>query len=112
MGRNDAKPMTCKECKTPNPIGSKFCRECGLKMPLPEGTLAAEEAERVEAERKAETSARLLGEAFTLSERNQLPEAIARAEEAAAVTPTSTTAFSLLASLYERNEQPANGAQP
>jgi len=95
--------MTCKECKTTNPIGSKFCHECGAKLPVPESALAVEEAERAQAERKAEATARLLGDAFALSEQNKVAEAIALAEEAAQIAPDSTAAYSLLASLYERS---------
>lgn len=95
--------MICPDCKTRNPIGNKFCRECGRKF---EGdSLAAEEAARAEAERREERVAVLLAEALALSEQDRPDEALPLAEEAAALLPASTSAQALLASLYERAEQ-------
>ena len=52
--------MNCPNCKARNPIGNKFCRECGQKIPLEENPLAAEEAQQAEAERSRERAAELL----------------------------------------------------
>jgi len=94
--------MNCPNCKARNPIGNKFCRECGQKMPLEENLLAAEEAQQVEAERNRERAAKLLTEAFALSQQGKPAEALPRAEEAAALLPESTSALTLSATLYER----------
>lgn len=97
--------MICPNCKARNPIGNKFCRECGEKLVLPEGSLAAEEAARVSAERDAEKYAAILVEAHALSDARKFDEAIVLGEEAALILPKSTSAYSLLATLYERTEQ-------
>lgn len=94
--------MNCPHCKARNPIGNKFCRECGQKLPLDENPLAAEEAERVEAERSRERSAALLTEAFALSQQGKPAEALPLATEAAELLPESTSALTLCATLYER----------
>ncbi len=97
--------MICPKCKTRNPIGNKFCRECGEPLVLPEGSLAAEEAARVEAEREAEKVAALLAQSHALADARKFDEAIPLAIEAAQILPNSTSAHSLLATLYERTEQ-------
>lgn len=94
--------MNCPNCKARNPIGNKFCRECGQKMPLEENVLAAEEAQQVEAERNRERAAKLLTDAFSLSQRDKAAEALPLAVEAADLLPESTSALTLTATLYER----------
>lgn len=94
--------MNCSNCKTRNPIGSNFCRNCGGSLTAPTGSLAEEEARRVEEERTREQVAELLTRAFGLSERNQVADAIPLAEEASRLLPTSTAAHALCATLYER----------
>ena len=97
--------MICPNCKTRNPIGNKFCRQCGAPLVLPEGSLAAEEAARVEAERQTEKVAELMAQSHVLADARKFDEAIPLAEEAAQISPKSTSAHSLLATLYERTEQ-------
>lgn len=97
--------MICPPCRTRNPIGNKFCRECGSKLDVPGDVLQAEEHARVEAERKRERVAILVAEAWALSEQDKPAEALARAEEAASLQPDSTSTQALLAALYERLEQ-------
>jgi tetratricopeptide (TPR) repeat protein len=99
------KTMICTECKTSNPVGNKFCRECGVKL-SPVSPLAAEEAAAIEAERKQERVAELLAGAFALSDENRPDEALPLAQEAADLLPESSSALVLLASLYERTDQP------
>lgn len=69
------------------------------------GVLAAEEKARIETERMQERVARLLTAAFALTEQKKYIEALPIAEEAARLLPASTTAHSLLATLYEHTEQ-------
>jgi len=94
--------MLCPNCKTRNPIGFKFCHECGAPMAAPVGELAVEEALQAETERRHQHAAALLAGALELREQRQYPEAIPLAEEASEIMPDSASAFTLLASLYER----------
>lgn len=94
--------MICPNCKTRNPVGNKFCRECGSTLAPSENVLQAEEAARVEAERTQERVAELLLKAAALRDARKYDEAIEPAREATQLLPTSTSAFSLLATLYER----------
>ena len=94
--------MNCPGCRARNPIGNKFCRECGQKIPLEENTLAQEEALKAEAERARERVAQLLTRAFTLSQQGKPAEALPLAEEAAELLPGSTSALTLCSTLYER----------
>jgi ribosomal protein L40E len=98
--------MICLKCKTRNPIGNKFCKECGASLPLEASPLALEEASRVEQERKQEQVAGLLTQAFGLSEANEVEKALPMVQEAIALLPNSTAAHSLLATLYERLDEP------
>ncbi len=97
--------MTCKECDQRNPIGNKFCRECGAKIVIPEGSLAAEEAARAETERRAERGAILLSDAHMLAEQGKLVAAVPVAEEAVATLPFSVSALTLLVTLYEHTDR-------
>jgi tetratricopeptide (TPR) repeat protein len=97
--------MICPACKTRNPVGSKFCRECGAKLPLPDSPLYQEEAAKAEVERQQERAAELLAKAFTAREAGKIDDAIVWAKEAAELLPASTSAFALLAALYERTGQ-------
>lgn len=96
--------MICPECKNRNPIGNKFCRECGAKL-SPATALDAEEAAKVSAERTDERVADLLARAFALAEQKRPNEALPLAQEAAELLPGATSAHALLASLYEQTEQ-------
>jgi hypothetical protein len=103
--------MICTKCKTRNPIGNKFCKECGTALPLEANPLVLEEANRVEQERKQEQVATLLTQAFALSEANQVEKALPLVQEAIALIPQSTAAHSLLATLYERLDEPEKAIQ-
>jgi tetratricopeptide (TPR) repeat protein len=94
--------MTCTQCKSRNPIGNKFCRECGVALALPEGSLEAEEAARIEAERRQEQVASLLTDAFSKREKKAYAEALPLAEEAVQLMPDSTSAQAMLSTIYER----------
>ena len=98
--------MICNKCKTRNPIGNKFCKECGVALPLDANPLVLEEANRVEQERKQEQVAALLTQGFALSEANQVEKALPLVQEAIALMPHSTAAYSLLATVYERLDEP------
>ena len=97
--------MNCPNCKARNPIGNKFCRECGQKIPLEENPLAAEEAQQAEAERGRERAAELLSRAFSLAQHGKPIEALPLAQEAVELLPESTSALTLCATLHERLRQ-------
>ncbi|MBC8101717.1 MAG: hypothetical protein H7Z41_03925 [Cytophagales bacterium] len=94
--------MLCVQCKNRNPVGNKFCRECGTSLAAPLNVLAVEEAARAERERAQEQAARLLTDAHLFADQNKLEHALLLAQEAAERMPHSTSAFSLLAALQER----------
>lgn len=94
--------MNCPGCRARNPIGNKFCRECGQKIPLEENTLVREEAQQAELERARERAAQLLTKAFALSQHGKPAEALPLAEEATELLPSSTSALTLCSTLYER----------
>ena len=94
--------MNCPGCRARNPIGNKFCRECGQKIPLEENVLVQEEAQQAEVERARERVAQLLTKAFTLSQQGKPGDALPLAEEAVELLPTSTSALTLCSTLYER----------
>jgi tetratricopeptide (TPR) repeat protein len=94
--------MTCTQCKSRNPVGNKFCRECGAALTLLEGSLEAEEAARIEAERRQEQVASLLADAFRKSEQREYAAALPLVEEAVTLMPDSTSAQAMLSTVYER----------
>ncbi|MBC8143679.1 MAG: hypothetical protein H7Y38_19795, partial [Armatimonadetes bacterium] len=97
--------MTCTDCQTRNPVGNKFCRECGANIVLPEGSVAAAEVARAESERAAERAAILLSDAHLLADQGKYIGAIPVAEEAILAVPFSASAHSFLVTLYEHTAQ-------
>jgi len=92
----------CNRCGVESPEGARFCVACG-------GTLQEEAAPapppRPEAGPSPEDLAaadRLLTEAFALSDQGRLTEAVRVAQQVLSHNPNSTTAHSLLGTLYER----------
>lgn len=89
--------IRCSRCGTESPERSRFCRACGEALvgrgtgAGPSGGLSAEERAR-----------RLLEEAFRLSEEGRVLAAIQTCQQAIAINPGSTSAHSLLGTLYER----------
>lgn len=97
--------MTCSDCQTRNPVGNKFCRECGANIVLPEGSAAAVEVARAETERAAERAAILLSDAHLLAGQGKYIGAIPVAEQAILTVPFSASAHSFLVTLYEHTAQ-------
>ncbi len=89
--------MRCPKCGKENPTEARFCRSCGERLaaegpePFAPRILTPEERSR-----------RLLEEAFRLSEEGRLQSAIHSCQQAISLNPTSTSAHSLLGTLYER----------
>src|SRR5262249_43521885 len=98
-------PQTCTKCHIRNPVGNKFCRECGEQLPISDNPLLLEEVERAQRERTQERVAGLLASAFRKSEAREFDDALKLAEEAAELMPDSTSAYALLSTLYERTRQ-------
>jgi len=88
--------VRCPKCGTDSPDRSRFCRSCGEALVgrgagvAPQGLTAEERARR------------LLEEAFRLSEEGRVLAAIQTCQQAVAINPNSTSAHSLLGTLYER----------
>lgn len=89
--------MRCPKCGRESPEQARFCRSCGERL-APEGGDAL--APRVLT--PDERSRRLLEDAFRLSEEGRVQQAIQVCQQAIALNPTSTSAHSLLGTLYER----------
>ena len=87
--------MQCPKCGNENPDQARFCRGCGERL-IAEGAFAP----RILT--PDERSRRLLEDAFRLAEEGRLQSAIQACQQAIAMNPTSTSAHSLLGTLYER----------
>ncbi|NIM05824.1 MAG: tetratricopeptide repeat protein [Armatimonadetes bacterium] len=91
----------CAGCGAESPEGARFCASCGRNLeeqqPRPEPALGFAPAKEDLA-----TADRILTEAFAHSEQGRLTEAVRLAEQALTYNPNSTTAHSLLGTLYER----------
>lgn len=87
----------CTKCGKDSPDQARFCRGCGA--PLTKGAPAATAAAGVAPEERAR---RLLEDAFRLSEEGRVLAAIEVCKQAVSLNPRSTSAHSLLGTLYER----------
>jgi tetratricopeptide (TPR) repeat protein len=90
--------VRCAKCGTESPDDARFCRACGNTLVGGEGD-QGETPTRLTPEERAR---RLLEQAFRLSEEGRVLAAIEACQEAAALNPSSTSAHSLLGTLYER----------
>ena len=87
----------CPKCGQDSPDQARFCRVCGNRLS------GAREAEAPDATLTSEQRAqRLLEEAFRLSEQGRVLAAIQTCQQALSLTPNSTSAHSLLGTLYQR----------
>jgi len=87
----------CTKCGKESPDEARFCRACGA--PLTKEAPAATPAAGVTPEERAR---RLLEDAFRLSEEGRVLAAIEACKQAVSLNPRSTSAHSLLGTLYER----------
>jgi Tfp pilus assembly protein PilF len=90
--------VRCPNCGAEGPDQARFCRACGVGIPGDGGSQAYTSA-KLTAEERAR---RLLEEAFRLSEQGTYQSAAQACQQAIALNPMSTSAHSLLATLYER----------
>jgi len=89
--------VQCPKCGNDNPDQARFCRSCGERL-IAEGEGAF--APRVLT--PEERSRRLLEDGFRLAEEGRLQSAIQACQQAIALNPASSSAHSLLGTLYER----------
>jgi tetratricopeptide (TPR) repeat protein len=90
--------VRCSKCGRESPDGARFCRACGERL----GALEPSETVAPTPATPEDRGRRLLEEAFRLSEAGRLQQAIQACQRAIAITPTSTSAHSLLGTLFER----------
>lgn len=91
----------CTHCGSDSPEGSRFCISCGQAI---NGKSPQSATRRGAAPSSADLARadRLLTEAFGLSDEGRLTDAVRVALQAVTINPDSTTAHSLLGTLYER----------
>ncbi len=96
--------MYCTECGTKNSVDSKYCRECGTKINDGYRTmmLSLDDLRAIDNEKNQERLAKLLDMAFWHNEAGNADAAVLACEAALAIHPHSTTAHSLLGTLYEK----------
>ena len=96
--------MHCHDCNTANTVDSKYCKECGAKINEGYRTmmLSVQDLPLGQDEATLERLTRLLDMAFWHNEAGNIAAAVTASEAALAINPNSTTAHSLLGSLYEK----------
>jgi len=90
----------CERCGAESPEGAQYCMSCGQAMPeTPRVTAAAGPQPAPE---ELSIADHQLTEAFALSDQGRLTDAVKVAQQVLRLNPGSTTAHSLLGTLYER----------
>jgi len=99
----------CHDCNTANTVDSKYCKECGAKINDGYRTmmLSVQDLPLGQSEETLDRLTRLLDMAFWHNEAGNVAAAITASEAALAINPNSTTAHSLLGSLYEKKGEDA-----
>lgn len=105
--------MYCHDCGTGNTVDSKYCKECGGKINDGYRTmmLSVQDLPLGQSEETLDRLTRLLDMAFWHNEAGNIEAAITASEAALAINPNSTTAHSLLGSLYEKKGEDARAIQ-
>jgi tetratricopeptide (TPR) repeat protein len=88
----------CPACGAESPSQARFCRSCGTRLGA-EAQPTSSPSRAVAPEQRAQ---RLLEEAFRQAEQGRTLAAIQTCQQAIAINPNSTSAHSLLGTLYER----------
>ena len=96
--------MYCHDCGTANTVDSKYCKECGGKINDGYRTmmLSVQDLPLDQSEETVDQLTRLLDMAFWHNEAGNWDAAVTASEAALALNPNSTTAHSLLGTLYEK----------
>jgi len=99
----------CHDCTTVNTVDSKYCKQCGAKINDGYRTmmLSVQDLPVGQDEEAVDRLTRLLDMAFWHNEAGNIAAAITASEAALAINPNSTTAHSLLGSLYEKKDDDA-----
>jgi len=97
----------CQDCNTGNTVDSKYCKECGAKINSGYRTmmLSIQDLPLHQSDEDVEKLTRLLDMAFWHNQAGNQEAAITACEAALALNPSSTTAHSLLGTLYEKTGQ-------
>ena len=105
--------MYCHECGTANTVDSKYCKECGTKINDGYRTmmLSVQDLPVNQSDATLDKLTRLLDMAFWHNEAGNRDAAITAAEAALAINPNSTTAHSLLGTLYEKRGDDARAIE-
>ena len=105
--------MYCHECGTANTVDSKYCKECGAKINDGYRTmmLSVQDLPVGQGEAELDKLTRLLDMAFWHNEAGNRDAAITASEAALAINPNSTTAHSLLGTLYEKRGDDARAIE-
>ena len=96
--------MYCQDCNTGNTVDSKYCKECGAKINSGYRTmmLSIQDLPPHQSDEDVEKLTRLLDMAFWHNQAGNQDAAITACEAALSLNPNSTTAHSLLGTLYEK----------
>lgn len=105
--------MYCTDCSTANTVDSKYCKECGAKINDGYRTmmLSVTDLPAGISEETTDALTRLLDMAFWHNEAGNVAAAITASEAALALNPNSTTAHSLLGTLYEKQRDDARAIE-
>ena len=105
--------MYCTDCGTTNTVDSKYCKECGEKINDGYRTmmLSVTDLPPGISEEATDALTRLLDMAFWHNEAGNVAAAITASEAALALNPNSTTAHSLLGTLYEKQRDDARAIE-
>ena len=101
--------MYCHDCGTANTVDSKYCKECGEKINDGYRTmmLSVQDLPLDQTEETVDQLTRLLDMAFWHNEAGNWDAAITASEAVLALNPNSTTAHSLLGTVYEKKGEDA-----
>jgi hypothetical protein len=104
MTRSEGRQVYCQDCNTGNTVDSKYCKECGAKINSGYRTmmLSIQDLPLNQSDEEVEKLTRLLDMAFWHNQAGNQEAAITACEAALALNPSSTTAHSLLGTLYEK----------
>jgi len=102
---NEVQRVYCQDCNTHNSLDSKYCKECGAKINSGYRTLmlSIQDLPLHQSEEDIEKLTRLLDMAFWHNQAGNQAAAVTACQAALALNPNSTTAHSLLGTLYEKS---------
>jgi tetratricopeptide (TPR) repeat protein len=105
--------LFCTECGTRNTADSKYCKECGGKVNIGHRTmmLSVDDLAAVHDAQNQERLKKLLDMAFWHNQAGNLDASVLASEAALAIHPNSTTAHSLLGTLYEKKGNDAKAIE-